>query len=82
MAKVRVKINSSTARAILRSAEVQGRLDREARAIASSAGSGYIAGSEVGPNRARAYVFTRTRKAIVDNARNNTLLRALGARSK
>jgi len=73
-----VKINSPVARQILRSGEVEGYVRRKAQDIATAAGSGYIAGSEVGPNRARAYVFTRNRRAMKDNASNNTLLRVLG----
>lgn len=77
MAKVRVKINSSAARALLKSPEVREYLESQAERMAADAGRGYRASSEVGPNRARAQVETVSENAERDNARNNTLLRVL-----
>lgn len=69
----------------LRSAPgVVGRLESEGRRTLSAAGgrvAGYDMGSQQGAKRPqgrwRVAVVTATRKAMRDNARNNTLLRAL-----
>ena len=83
MAKnVRVKMRSRASRALLRSADTEAMVKGRADSMAAEAGSGYIANFEVGPNRARSYVFTRTHEAMKDNARNNTLLRIVGSRSR
>lgn len=55
-------------------ADVQDRADR----IADAAGAGYEARRTDNPrNRARAAVVTTNRRAMLDNARHQTLLRSL-----
>lgn len=58
-------------------------LERRAEAVAEAAGDGYLAGSRQGASRPqgrwRASVVTGDWDAIVDNARNQTLLKALDA---
>lgn len=51
-------------------------LDR-AKDGASSAGDGYIAVSEIGPNRARAAVVAASTYARRDNAEDHTLMRII-----
>lgn len=79
MGKFAVELNSKGVQEYLKSASVQAELKRRAEAIARASGEGYEASSLVGKSRARASVITATAGAIVDNQRNNTLLRNLGA---
>lgn len=76
--KATVKINSRAVGEYLRSASVEAEMLRMARAIAKAAGAGYEASGFVG-KRARASVATVTPRAIRDNQKNQTLLRALNA---
>lgn len=59
---------------------VQAELDRRADAIATSAGPGYVTSTRTsaGRGRARTAVITGDAASIRDNARNHTLVRALG----
>lgn len=55
-------------------------VDEIAQSVAESAGEGYLAVSTETPrNRARSAVVTADAHAMADNARNQTLLRALDA---
>lgn len=49
----------------------------KARGIQEVAGDGYEVSSYVGKNRANVSVKTKTKKAIRDNNKNNTLLKAM-----
>ncbi len=77
MAKIRVKINSAAARALLNSAEVKADIARRAGAVAAGAGEGFEASVQEGKSRARASVITADVEAIRKNAKNNTLLKNL-----
>ena len=86
MSKVRVKMNSKGARALLNSVEVQADLLRRADRIqdganaqlgASDPSEMYQADVQAGKNRARAIVRTSGHGSRRDNARNNTLLKNL-----
>lgn len=83
MGKVKVKMNTAGARAVMNSSEVQADLlDRANRikARADSVGSGsYDSDVQAGKNRAHAMVKTRDIKSKVSNAKNNTLIKALDA---
>ena len=73
---MKVTINSAAARKILQSSKVQADLLARAERIATGCGlEGYMADVKVGKNRARASVFTGDAEAILDNARNSTLLK-------
>lgn len=82
MASVRIQLNRAGVRQLLRSEEVQADLLRRAEQIAAAAG-GEAAGFEtsvvVGRNRARASVITATAEAMVAEARDRTLTRAIDA---
>lgn len=52
-------------------------LREKARGIQEAAGDGYEISSYVGKNRANVSVKTKTKKAIRDNNKNNTLLKAM-----
>lgn len=80
MAKdVRVKLNSSGVRALLKSEPVQRDLRNRAERIAASAGPGMEVEESVGATRARAAVVTATFEAKAAEARSGTLTSALGA---
>lgn len=49
----------------------------KARGIQEAAGDGYEVSSYVGKSRANVSVKTKTKKAIRDNNKNNTLLKAV-----
>ena len=49
----------------------------KARGIQEAAGDGYEVSSYVGKSRANVSVKTKTKKAIRDNNKNNTLLKAM-----
>ena len=53
-----------------------------AKQTAETAGDGYAYSSEIGRNRALAMAYTDTPKAMRDNNRNNTLLKASPVRVK
>jgi hypothetical protein len=76
---VRVDINHAAIRDIERSREAQDLLLRIAERIRDAAGDGFEAAVEIGTNRARAAVYTRTPRAMVVEARDHVLLRALDA---
>lgn len=75
---IRVKVNRGGAREILNSAEVQADLLRRAETIQAAAGPDYVADVQPGRSRAHAMVKTAGVAGVIDNARNNTLLRNLG----
>lgn len=79
--KIRVKMNSAGARAILRSAKVQADLERRGRAVAAAAGGepDFEVESQVGSNRVRTSVRTATQKAREAEANDRALIRALDA---
>lgn len=77
MAKVRVRINSRGARALLQSSEIAGDLKGRVDAIRAAAGDGYEADVQQGKTRQRGMVKTVTAEAMIDNARNNTLLKSV-----
>lgn len=49
----------------------------KARGIQEAAGDGYEVSSYIGKSRANVSVKTKTKKAIRDNNKNNTLLKAM-----
>lgn len=77
--KPTIKINSAGARAILRSPEVLADLSGRAARIARAAGPGNSHSSTVGHSRALAMVWTSTADARANEARHNTLTRAIDA---
>lgn len=78
-ATVRIKLNSGAVRQLLRSPEVLADLQARAARIAAAAGAGMEVDSEVGPNRARAAVITRTAEARHAEATDRALTRGIDA---
>lgn len=62
---------------VLKSPEMQAILREKAEEIAQRAGDGYEVKEKSGKNRNIAKIYTATFRAKADNAKNNTLLRAL-----
>lgn len=77
--KIKIELNSDGIRALLKSEAIVGRLTDVAGGVAAKAGPGYVAeaGSK-GKTRGRAFVQTTDRESYDDNARDATLLKALG----
>lgn len=79
MAKVKIVLNQAGLREYLNSAGVQALLSEQAEQVADRAGDGYEAREVAsGAKRAHATVEAETVHAIRDNAKHNTLLKALG----
>lgn len=80
MAKAdRIEWNNAEFIALAKSPKVQQMLTDQAQQIARRAGDGYEAEAGTrGKTRGRAWARAHTAKAIRDNAKNATLLRALG----
>lgn len=79
MTKVRIVLNRRGVRELLRSPEIQGDLARRAHNIANAAGLGHEVDTQVGPNRARAAVFTDSIDAMLAEATTRDLTRAIDA---
>ena len=80
MSNVTIELNLEGLRELRRSREVQDMLQAAAGRIQAQCGEGYESFvSASGRQRARAGVRTTTYQAAADNARNNTLLMALGS---
>lgn len=77
MAVERIKWHIKGFKALRKSREVTSDLLRRAKAIQATAGEGYMASPFTGRTRGRASVITETEEARADNARNNTLIRAI-----
>ncbi len=78
-ARVRIKWNRGAFRELRLEPGVQNYINQLAAEIAARAGDGYEVSHWQGKNRSRASVYTDTFSARYDNARNQTLLRALDA---
>lgn len=77
MAKLKITLNSSGIRALLKSNEIVGACQEKAKQIAKAAGSGYSTDTHIGVTRGNASVFPETEAAIRDNYKNNTLLKSM-----
>ena len=77
---MKIKFNRNAFREIRLLPEVAADVHDRAERVAAAAGEGFDAFPTQAPrNRARAAVVTTSMKAIRQNARDNTLLRALDA---
>lgn len=78
MSKIQVKLNYKGVRELLKSSEMKSVLDGYADRVMKQLGDGYEVERRT-TDRAVVAVGATTAKARVDNSRNNTLLKALGA---
>lgn len=74
-----VKLNRKGVREILRSQRMADELERRANNIAASAGEGHTVDTTVGRARARSAVLTDTFDAMLSEATDRTLTRAIDA---
>lgn len=82
MAAPRIVFRSDFFEKVLRSPETEVALQQaldQATAVTDAAPGKYASGVERGQTRSRAYVVTADFDAILDNAQQHTLARALGA---
>lgn len=70
-------LNYSGVAELMKSPAMVDLLREKAKSIQDKAGDGYEISSFVGKNRANVSVKTKSRKAIRDNKKNNTLLKAM-----
>lgn len=77
MSSVKIELNSSGIRELLRSKEMQELLGEKAEEIAGRCGAGYSSDTYLTGGRAVASAFAESPAAVRDNLNNNTLLRSL-----
>lgn len=70
-------LNRAGVAELMKSPEMVALLKETAKTIQNRVGDGYEISTFIGKNRANISVKTKTRKAIRDNNKNNTLLKAL-----
>ena len=75
--KIKVILNRSGVRELLRSEEMKNICAEHASGIMERCGSGYEMDTYTGKNRVNAMVTATTYQARADNMRNNTLLKAV-----
>ena len=78
MAKIKVVLNRAGVRQLLKSPEMQGIIDELATGVANNAGEGFTKEVKQAPTRVYAHIHAETPKAYYQNAKHNTLLKALG----
>ena len=78
MDKVKIKLNSSGIRQLLKSEEMGQMLKQQAEQVRARGGSGYSTDLYQASSRVIAGVFAETAEAAKQNSRENTLLKALG----
>ena len=78
MAKVEIKLNREGVRELLRSEEMKAICEEHANEALGKLGDGYKTTTFVGKNRVNAELTTDSIKAARQNAKHNTILKALG----
>lgn len=78
MAKVKIELNSSGIRQLLKSEEMGQMLKQQAEQVRAQCGSGYSTDLYQASSRVIAGLFAETAEAAKQNSRENTLLKALG----
>jgi hypothetical protein len=79
MADVRFELDSNGVKALLRSEPVRAEIERRANAIAEAAGPGFEASVRVGANRVHGSVYATTVEAMLAEANEQALTRAIDA---
>lgn len=78
MSNFEIELNSNGIKQLLRSSEMMGVCKELAAGIQKKCGSGYEMDTYTGSGRVNASVFASDASAKKDNAKNNTILKALG----
>ncbi len=73
----KLKLNRAGVRELLRSPEMLSICEKYANRAAAKLGDGYEVSTHTGKNRVNAEIAACTRKTIVDQKKNNTILKAL-----
>lgn len=76
--KVKIELNRSGVRELLRSGEMASICEGYAKQALASLGEGYEVSTHTGANRVNAEVAAVTYKARLENSKSNTILRAIG----
>ena len=71
------KLDRSGVRELLKSEQMQELLSEKATAIKDRCGEGYAQDIHIGKNRANAMVYTDSFRSVLDNSKNNTILKAI-----
>lgn len=77
MSKVELKLNRAGVKELLKSEGVMSACAEVADSICSRCGDGYVVSKYTGKNRVNASVYAKSIEARVDNAKHNTLLKAM-----
>lgn len=77
--KFKFELNRAGVKELMQSSEMKAIVDEYAAAAAKNAGSGFSWNSQTGKTRIVAEVTADTIRAKIENSKNNTLLKALGA---
>ncbi|MCQ2499771.1 MAG: hypothetical protein MJ117_00320 [Lachnospiraceae bacterium] len=78
MSDFRIELNREGVRNLLKSGEMMALCKELASGIQQRCGSGYAMDTHTGKNRVNAMVYADNAAAKRDNAKNNTILKALG----
>lgn len=79
MGKIKIELNEEGITSLLCSKEMSAICQEEAAKIQAKCGSGYERGAVMGTDRIKATVYADSMLARIDNSRNNTILKAVGA---
>lgn len=82
MSDFRFELNSAGVRELLKSAEMQGKVNEVGQQILDACGDGYEVKHNVGRTRATCTVHPATAKAYYSNRKHKTLQKALGRVAK
>lgn len=77
MAEVKIELNRESVRALLRSPEMMAICKNHAEAARGRLGAGYEVTTHTGKNRVNAQIAAETHAARRENAKSNTILKAL-----
>lgn len=78
MSNVQFKLNKAGVRELLKSEGVYGECKKVAQSTLAKCGDGYAVHDVRYPERSGAAIAATTMKAVNDNKKNNTLLKAVG----
>ena len=77
MSKLKIKLNSKGVKELLKSEDITQTCIEQAEAVRQRAGDGYAMERRTYPERTGCIVYTDSVKAMTENLKNNTLLKAL-----
>ena len=80
MSKLEIQLDSAGIQALLKSQEIVDVLQSQADNIRAQLGDQYQTSQHIGKTRANVSVYTEDPDALQDNAKNNTMLKAMGVK--